>query len=57
MKVYLLRRVLAVIPVMLIVATVAFVLIHLAPGDPARFQAQTVMDLVQPPAYAFELAA
>jgi peptide/nickel transport system permease protein len=34
-KVYLLRRVLAVIPVMLIVATVAFVLIHLAPGDPA----------------------
>ena len=35
MKVYLLRRVLAVIPVMLIVATVAFVLIHLAPGDPA----------------------
>ena len=35
MKVYLLRRVLAVIPVMLVVATVAFVLIHLAPGDPA----------------------
>jgi peptide/nickel transport system permease protein len=35
MKVYLLRRVLAVIPVMVIVATVAFVLIHLAPGDPA----------------------
>jgi peptide/nickel transport system permease protein len=34
-KVYLLRRVLAVIPVMLVVATVAFVLIHLAPGDPA----------------------
>jgi peptide/nickel transport system permease protein len=33
--VYLLRRVLAVIPVMLVVATVAFVLIHLAPGDPA----------------------
>jgi peptide/nickel transport system permease protein len=32
---YLLRRVLAVIPVMLVVATVAFVLIHLAPGDPA----------------------
>jgi len=34
-KVYLLRRVLAVIPVMIIVATLAFVLIHLAPGDPA----------------------
>jgi len=33
--VYLLRRALAVIPVMLVVATVAFVLIHLAPGDPA----------------------
>ena len=35
MKIYLLRRVLAVIPVMIVVATVAFVLIHLAPGDPA----------------------
>ena len=35
MKVYVLRRLLAVIPVMLVVATVAFVLIHLAPGDPA----------------------
>ena len=35
MKVYVLRRVLAVIPVMLVVATVAFVLVHLAPGDPA----------------------
>ncbi len=35
MKVYLLHRVLAVVPVMVIVATVAFVLIHLAPGDPA----------------------
>jgi len=33
--VYLIRRVLAVIPVMVVVATVAFVLIHLAPGDPA----------------------
>jgi len=32
---YLLHRVLAVIPVMLVVATVTFVLIHLAPGDPA----------------------
>jgi len=32
---YLLQRILAVIPVMLVVATVAFVLIHLAPGDPA----------------------
>ena len=35
MKIYLLRRILAVIPVMIIVATVAFVLIHMAPGDPA----------------------
>jgi peptide/nickel transport system permease protein len=35
MKVYVVRRILAVIPVMLVVATVAFVLIHLAPGDPA----------------------
>ncbi len=35
MKTYVLRRVLAVVPVMLVVATVAFVLIHLAPGDPA----------------------
>jgi peptide/nickel transport system permease protein len=34
-KIYLLRRVLAVIPVMLVVATVTFLLIHLAPGDPA----------------------
>jgi peptide/nickel transport system permease protein len=34
-KGYLLQRVVAVIPVMLVVATVAFVLIHLAPGDPA----------------------
>jgi len=32
---YLLRRILAVIPVMVVVATVTFVLIHLAPGDPA----------------------
>lgn len=36
MKAYLLQRVVAVIPVMLVVATVAFVLIHLAPGDPAN---------------------
>jgi len=35
MKLYILRRVLAVLPVMLVVATVAFILIHLAPGDPA----------------------
>jgi len=34
-KIYVLRRVLAVVPVMLVVATVAFVLIHLAPGDPS----------------------
>jgi peptide/nickel transport system permease protein len=34
-KTYVLRRLLALIPVALVVATVAFVLIHLAPGDPA----------------------
>jgi peptide/nickel transport system permease protein len=34
-KAYVLRRLLALIPVALVVATVAFVLIHLAPGDPA----------------------
>jgi len=34
-RIYVLRRLLAVVPVMLVVATVAFVLIHLAPGDPA----------------------
>src|SRR2546430_12920232 len=35
MKVYVARRLLALLPVILVVATVAFVLIHLAPGDPA----------------------
>ena len=35
MKSYILRRLLALIPVALVVATLAFVLIHLAPGDPA----------------------
>ncbi len=35
MIVYVVRRLLAVIPVMLVVATVSFVLIRLAPGDPA----------------------
>src|SRR5205823_12257965 len=34
-KAYVLRRLIALIPVALVVATVAFVLIHLAPGDPA----------------------
>jgi peptide/nickel transport system permease protein len=34
-KTYIARRLLAVVPVMLVVATVSFVLIHLAPGDPA----------------------
>jgi peptide/nickel transport system permease protein len=33
--VYVIRRLLALVPVALVVATVAFVLIHLAPGDPA----------------------
>lgn len=35
MQTYVLRRLLALVPVMLVVATVAFVLLHLAPGDPA----------------------
>lgn len=35
MRTYVVRRLLALIPVALVVATVAFVLIHLAPGDPA----------------------
>ena len=35
MTAYVLQRIVAVIPVMLVVATVAFVLMHLAPGDPA----------------------
>lgn len=35
MNTYIVRRLLALIPVALVVATVAFVLIHLAPGDPA----------------------
>jgi peptide/nickel transport system permease protein len=34
-RTYVVRRLLALIPVMLVVATVAFVLMHLAPGDPA----------------------
>jgi peptide/nickel transport system permease protein len=34
-KTYIVRRLVAIVPVMLVVATVAFVLIHLAPGDPA----------------------
>jgi peptide/nickel transport system permease protein len=34
-KTYVLRRLLALIPVALVVATVAFVLIQMAPGDPA----------------------
>ena len=35
MKTYIARRLLALIPVALVVATVGFTLIHLAPGDPA----------------------
>jgi peptide/nickel transport system permease protein len=49
-KTYLLRRALAIIPVMLVVATVSFVLIRLAPGDPASVLAgpdATTEDLVQ----------
>ena len=35
MTAYLLRRVLAVVPVMAVVVTVVFLLVHLIPGDPA----------------------
>jgi peptide/nickel transport system permease protein len=35
LSIYVVRRLLALIPVALVVATVAFILIHLAPGDPA----------------------
>ena len=35
MKTYVLRRLVALVPVAIVVATVSFVLIHLAPGDPA----------------------
>lgn len=35
MTAYLVRRLLATIPVMMVVATVVFSLVHLAPGDPA----------------------
>ena len=35
MKTYVARRLLALVPVALVVATVGFTLIHLAPGDPA----------------------
>jgi len=38
-KTYLLRRIIAVVPVMLVVATVSFLLIRLAPGDPASVMA------------------
>jgi peptide/nickel transport system permease protein len=49
-KTYLLRRALAIIPVMLVVATVSFLLIRLAPGDPASVLAgpdATTEDLAQ----------
>ena len=50
MRTYLLHRALAIIPVMLVVATVSFVLIRLAPGDPASVLAgpdATTEDLAQ----------
>lgn len=39
MLAYILRRLMAVIPVMLMVATIVFLLIHFAPGDPAAMLA------------------
>jgi peptide/nickel transport system permease protein len=39
MQTYVLRRLLALGPVMLVVATVTFILMHLAPGDPASVMA------------------
>ena len=42
MKNYVARRLLALIPVGLVVATVAFLLIHLAPGNPASLIARSI---------------
>jgi peptide/nickel transport system permease protein len=41
---YTLRRLLLTIPTLLGITLVTFVIINLAPGDPAKFQAQGVMD-------------
>ena len=38
---YLIKRVLAVIPVMLIVAVIVFLMLRLTPGDPAAIVADT----------------
>lgn len=41
---YAIRRILLAIPTLLGITVVTFVIINLAPGDPAKFQAQGVMD-------------
>ncbi len=41
---YLIRRVLVAVPTLFGITVVTFVIINLAPGDPARFQAQSIMD-------------
>lgn len=35
MRTFVLKRILALLPVLLVVATVAFILVHISPGDPA----------------------
>ena len=47
---YIIRRVLATIPVMLVVAVVVFLLLRLSPGDPAAIIAgnqETIYDIEQ----------
>ncbi len=44
MLIYTLRRILLAIPTLLGITIVTFTIINLAPGDPAQFQAQGVMD-------------
>lgn len=41
---YLIRRILIAIPTLIGITVVTFFIINLAPGDPAQFQAQTIMD-------------
>lgn len=41
---YVIRRILLAVPTLLGITVVTFVIINLAPGDPAKFQAQGVMD-------------
>ncbi|KKK46584.1 hypothetical protein LCGC14_3163710, partial [marine sediment metagenome] len=44
MLIYIIRRLLLTIPTLLGITLVTFVIINLAPGDPAQFQTQGIMD-------------